>query len=169
MGGEERFNGRRFIKEKMCRQARFTHVYERVRVPDPDKPDKCTRTWEAVELKEPRVGWIVGATWLQTGYRYPGFGGGYNVLGEWEDCELPGFQETEPRKAAYLITPWPTVRPSKVPPECVEVLDEPVEPHYWTEEMIALTRKAVKNWAREPDGRFAPEDPMVPFPDEGGP
>ena len=150
------FDGRRFLRELMCRQVRYRQVYYRTYGPD------RKRGWEVRDI-EPEVGWVVGATWMQTGERHPGFGPG---LFDEDGGEPPSFTETGPRKLCYLVTRWPTKRPEKVPPEAVEVLPGqpvpqwPVEPSYFDASTLRLMSEDAKQYAtRDERGRFSvPED-----------
>lgn len=135
------FNGRKFIREMMCRPARFTAYMTREH-----GKEEGERVWKQWTIEE-RDGWIVGATWLQTGKRHPGYGGGYNILGELDDYEPPTFEETAPRRLVYLVTPWPTAKPRFVPPECVTLIEdgEPFHPSKWD----SAAREYSSQWARE--------------------
>ena len=153
------FDSRKFIRDLMCRQVRVTHVYRRQR------GSKDERWWESKPLAKPFVGWVVGATWLQTGERHDGDALTQDMwTGEWDGGDPPGFHETAPRTLCYLVTSWPTVTPHKVPPEAVEVLTEPVEPsamHFWNEAERKLMREMAPRLPRDEKGRFV-SGPLLP-------
>jgi len=149
------FDGRAFIRDFMCRQVIVTKVFHRCRVGN-------RRWWEAHDLKEPFVGWVVGARWLQNGERYDGCGGGGYLLGEhYDDYEPPGFHETETRLLAYLVTDWPTKKPRPVPPEAVEVSEFDVVPSFIDEQERKLLKEWGKRLPRDEKGRFV-SGPMLP-------
>lgn len=148
------FDGRAFIRDFMCRQVIVTKVFHRCRFGN-------KRWWEAHDLAEPFVGWVVGATYLQNGERYDGCGGGYNMYGDVDDYEPPGFGETKPRTLAYLVTPWPTRKPRPVPPESVKVLAFDVAPSTITESERKLLKEWGKRLPRDEKGRFI-SGPMLP-------
>ena len=137
------FNGKKFIREMMCRPARFTAYLTREH-----GEEKGERVWKQWTIEE-RDGWIVGATFLQTGKRHDGYGGGSGgMLGLYEeDYEPPTFEETVPRRLVYLVTPWPTAKPRFVPPDCVTLVEdgEPFNPSLWD----SASRELCSQWARE--------------------
>jgi hypothetical protein len=149
------FDGRAFIRDFMCRQVLARQVFHRRRSGN-------KRWWEAHDLAEPLVGWVVGATYLQNGERYDGCGGGGYLLGErYDDYEPPGFGETKPRTLAYLVTPWPTRKPQPVPPEAIEVLKFDVVPSAIPESERKLRKEWGKRLPRDEKGRFI-SGPMLP-------
>jgi hypothetical protein len=136
------FDGKKFVREMMARPARIT-AYMTREVDD----DAKTRIWKEWSL-EPRDGWIVGATWLQTGVRHAGSPGGFaGFLGQYEeDSEPSTFEETAPRRLVYLVAPWPTLTPLKVPPEHVKLVDpSEFDPSCWD----AAGRELAVGWSRE--------------------
>lgn len=137
------FNGRKFIRDLMCRQVCFDRVFDRVF----ESGHKIG--WEPSTIKS-RVGWVVGATWLQSGWY---------VKGSYD--EPPHLQESGPRTLAYLVTTWPTSKPHRVPPEAVTVLSEPVKPSSLSDD----ERKVYQEWGarlpRDAKGRFV-SGPLLP-------
>jgi len=148
----KKFNGRAFIRDFMCRQVRASHVLYRVS----DEHGKFW--WKPFPVKPPLVGWVVGATYLQTGLRTPG-----DLPGEWGEGDPPGFAETGSRVLAYLVTRWPTVKPHRVPPEAVEVLSEPVTPYLWSESEREMVAEEASLYPRDEKGRFV-SGPPLPLP-----
>lgn len=138
-----KFNGRKFIKEMMCRRARFTAYLTREH-----GEKRNERIWKQWGIEE-RDGWIVGATRLQTGIWHPAYG-------DYDDYEPSTFEETEPRKLVYLVTPWPTAKPRFVPPECVTLVndDERFDPSMWD----SASRENASTWSldyeRDEKGRW---------------
>lgn len=150
------FDGRAFIRDFMCRQVRVTEVFRRV------SDERSKRWWKPFPVTPPMVGWVVGVTQLQTGHRTPGDSAYHDPwTGEWEGGDPPGFEETGPRMLAYLVTPWPTVTPHRVPPEAVEVLSEPVKPYFWGEEDRKLMARDGPRLPRDEKGRFV-SGPLLP-------
>jgi len=147
------FDGRAFIRDFMCKQVLARQVFHRCCFGN-------KRWWEANDLAEPLVGWVVGATYLQNGKRYDG-GGGYNSFTGEDDYEPPGFDETSPRTLAYLVTPWPTRKPRPVPPEAIEVLKFDVVPSAIPESERKLLKEWGKRLPRDEKGRFI-SGPMLP-------
>lgn len=147
------FDGRKFIRDLMCRQVRFNAAYHRVYGPGGE------RGWAVTSIREPQVGWVVGATRLQTGRRHPGYNAGFFDV---DGGEGPSFEETATRKLCYLVVTWPTKRPDKVPPEAVEVIPGqqheqvwPVEPQYFDETTRRLQSETIRKCVeRDERGRF---------------
>lgn len=77
--------------------------------------NKKKRWWESKPLLYPRVGWVTGIRWLQTGevYTHMYYSDGGNYL-----------YETKPRQICLLVSFWPTENPVKVPIEAVELTEE---------------------------------------------
>jgi len=152
VGAEMAFDGRKFVREMMCRRAVFRAYMKRVVL-----SDGATRAWKRWNLEE-RQGWIVGATFLQTGVHHAGSGGGYNCFGEPDDYEPPYFEETASRMLVYLVTPWPTAKPKYVLPEDVAVLSEDAsfDPSAWNSASRELAAQS-KDFARGNDGRWISE------------
>lgn len=134
---------RKFIRELMGRQVRFTkelisHFHY------DDEINKAVRGWKVVVCDPPEVGWIVGVRWVLTGYTvqtsYP------------EDPNV--FKETQARTMCYLVTTWPTRNSIKVPPDAIEVLEQPVKVHYVDNTTRQLLSEQSKDWPRGPNGRF---------------
>jgi hypothetical protein len=146
------FDVRKFAAEMMGKPVAFdAHLWRGY------SEDGKTRVWHKNENPE-RHGWLVGVTWVQTGHCVDGYGGGYNILGELDDYDPPTFVETGPRQLVYLVSPWPTMRPLKVPPEHVRLVDpEDFRPSSWDDEMKELTRESAKHWKRDKKGRWVKE------------
>ena len=138
---KQKFNGRKFIKEMMCKPVEITAYLSR------DYDHNGNDTWHSFEMK-PRHGWVVGVTWLRTGVTIRGY---YD--------EPNTFEERGPRRLAYLVCPWPTVTPFKVPPENVKLID-PSEflPYFHTdterEFMSRDMKKVMKDFPRDEKGRW---------------
>ena len=135
------FDGKKFVREMMARPARVT-AYMTREVAD----DAKTRIWQQWSL-EPRDGWIVGARFLQIGIRHAGYtpSGFSGEFGE-NESEPATFEETAPRRLVYLVAPWPTLTPLKVPPDCVELIDpSEFDPSCWD----AAGRELAAGWSSE--------------------
>ena len=89
--------------------------------------------------------------------RHAGHGGGpAGFLGQYEeDSEPPTFEETAPRRLVYLVAPWPTLTPLKVPPEHVKLID-PAD--FNPSRLDAASREMAAQWShdypRGADGRW---------------
>ena len=137
-----KFNGQKFIRELMGRQVSFDQTYERVY-------DHNARRWE-VEHGSLRVGWCIGATWLQEGRTHSGCAPMYPDY----EGEPSSFEETAPRKLCYLVTTWPTNAPFKVPPENVKVVERPIKVHFHSGDERQALSEGAKKWPRDERGRF---------------
>lgn len=161
-----RVNMKRFAREMMGKQVRFTKVLHRVSVPPEGHEDfgvkalkvAWTRTWKARDLRkgERSVGWVVGLRRLLTGKTAPGSGGG----GAFDDYDPPTFHETGPRILAYMVVPLPTMKPIPVPPDAIEVLSEFVEPEFLDRKTREFWSKDAVNWPRDESGKFAKTPPV---------
>lgn len=159
---------KRFSREMMGKQVRFTKVLKRVGV-SPREGDGTfeagwatgagspwTKTWEARDLLkgERSTGWVVGLRWLLTGKTKPGTGYDY-------DDDPPTFHETGPRVLAYMVVPLPTMKPIPVPPDAIEVLPEGFEPEFIDQETREFWSKDAVNWPRDKaTGKFAKTPPV---------
>jgi hypothetical protein len=163
-----RINMQKFARELMGKQVRFTHFYRRTSIyPELTSLDgrrrEPTVTWEVrnnapmPDEMRPRLGWIVGIRWLQTGVKIEGSGTSY-FPGEYDDYDPPTFRETEKRKLAYLVAPTPASKAIPVPPEAIiEVLSEYVEPVIgcWDETTKKYASQDSQAWPRDRKGRFS--------------
>lgn len=151
---KEKFNGREFIRDFMCKPARFCSYMERVHGEDRN------RTWKRWGVEE-RHGWIVGATWLKTGIIHPA-SGGYRGFLEYDDFEPARFEETAPRLLVYKVAPWPTAKPLYVLPEDVTVIPEDeldgFNPSAWDAASRELASQWSKDYPRDDDGKWMPEN-----------
>ena len=116
----------------------------------PIMPGSRTKAWVPTECP-PRVGWVVGVRWVQTGRRVEKYG----VSRDGFETRSYRFREIASRTLCYLVTPYPTMKPIRVPPEAVEVLSEPVDVNLWTEEDRKWMSEESKLWPRDEKGRFS--------------
>jgi hypothetical protein len=132
-----------FSKKWMGKQVRFSSVFKRVYI------DSRQVSWRATDIQagERCIGWIVGIRWLRTGEVEPGFG-------RYEDYEPPIFHDTGKRILAYMIVPFPTMKPIPVPPESIEMLKDFVEPEFVDERTRRSLSKESIDWPRDHLGRF---------------
>jgi len=140
---KQAFNSQKFVREFMCRQVRVDRLFSRAFEGD------SKRGWASHEVT-PFVGWVVGVTWLQTGWY---------VSGSYD--EQPRLQESGPRMLAYLVTRWPTISPHRVPPEAVTVLSEPIEPSFLSEPARKAMARDSAHFPRDEKGQFV-KGPMLP-------
>ena len=148
------FNGKKFAREMMGRPARYSAYLSREH-----GEKKGERVWKEWSIEE-RDGWIVGATWVQTGIVRPGFGGNNPFSFHTpDDYEPPTFQETAPRRLVYILSPWPTARPVYVPPTNVFLLSAPdihyFNPSAWDSSSRELASKDAEKYPRDNHGRWA--------------
>lgn len=133
----KKFNGRKFIKEMMCKPVEITAYFSE------DYDHDGNDTWRSFEM-EPRHGWVVGVTWLRTGVTIRGY---YD--------EPNTFEERGPRILAYLVCPWPTIKPFKVPPGNVKLIDpSEFSPYFHTDYERKLIVKKMKDFPRDEKGRW---------------
>jgi len=148
------FNGKKFARELMCRPVRFDAYLSREH-----GEKKGERVWVEWTI-EARDGWVIGATWVQTGIRHPGHGGGNgDIFGLYaDDYEPPTFEETAPRRLVYLVTPWPTAKARYVPPEHVTLIPDDelhtFNPSAWDSASRELSAQWSKSYKRDERGRF---------------
>jgi len=144
------FDGRKFVREMMCRPVSFTGYLDRV-------IDGNKRYWERLTIEE-RDGWVVGVTFLKTGRRISGSGGYGGVFGDYDDYEPPTFKETAPRQLVYLVSPWPTLKALYVPPDDVVLIPDDKLHTFKPSGRDARFRESSSEWAqsyeRDKKGRF---------------
>ena len=148
-----KFDGHAFVRDWMGKRVTFKQFFFRRQIGD-------KRWWEVTDFYEVQVGWVVGATYLQTGKRYAGQGG-YDYFGLY-DYDPPGFEETGKRVLAYLVTRWPTHKPYRVPPGAVELLTEDIKPSAVSDAGRRFQSKHSHRLPRDEKGRFV-SGPLLPI------
>lgn len=136
---------REFIEKYMGRQVRFTRKLVRRR--EQGKDGRWTDFWTPMPLddrSDASIGWVVGLRWLPRG-RTVDYG--------WEDGGRQ-FRAEGASTLAFMVVTYPTKNPIPVPPDVVEVLDEPVEVRLWTKLDRHNFSEDAKEWPRDERGRW---------------
>lgn len=125
--------------------------------------DSSERTWAAVKLEEPRVGWIVGCRTLRNGKYVPASGGF-----DYDGYEPPGLAVSS-TVFAVMVVFWPTEKPRPVAPEGISFDNGtgPYQPYTSAgfgegkerKKGIDLLKKSLAEdeWPRDAKGKFAKE------------
>jgi hypothetical protein len=135
----------KFIEKYMGRQVTFT--YKLVKDYLRDEHNHLVQFWKPMPLDdrfEQGVGWVVGLRWLPRG-RTIDYG--------WEDGGRQ-FRAEGAATLAFMVVTYPTRNPIPVPPDAVEVLDEPVEVRLWTKRQRHEFGEDAKEWPRDENGRW---------------
>jgi hypothetical protein len=136
-----------FMERMMGKRVTFSSFYKRGWIPDPTVHDgvRFMKTWVAKEIgpKDRNHGWVVGIRWLRTGVTVRDYDGGR-------------FGDRGPRVVAYLVAPWPTMKPIMVPPSAVHqdpgVDKAPVR--YVNDRWRDILSEDSKTWPRDSKGRW---------------
>uniref|UniRef100_A0A6M3IL15 Uncharacterized protein n=1 Tax=viral metagenome TaxID=1070528 RepID=A0A6M3IL15_9ZZZZ len=110
--------------------------------------ERYDRKWEAVNLQEPRAGWVIGTRVLMNGRYVPG-SGGYD--GDYD----PPYLDVKDTVCCLLVSYWPTMNPVRVSLDGWEMGGIPLPPTYsWTERDKEEMRKIMKDVKRDERGRW---------------